>query len=214
MSTIVLVGKNGAGKGTRLARFLKGREDRYQVLAMSSLLEKVKDTDPELWKKIDAIMKAGDLVPDDIILDIITKELGETTKTVVFDGFPRTVAQAEAMIAKGVIPKAVVEVYVDDDVIIERAKQRIVCSKCKRPYTLNDFDPPKVEGICDECGAPLIRRADDDEPIVRKRLKQYKEQTQPIINILADVGVVNFKIVNEGDNDRIQALFDEVMSMF
>ena len=181
---------------------------------MSSLLEKVKETDPELWKKIDAIMKAGDLVPDDIILDIITKELGETTKTVVFDGFPRTVAQAEAMIAKGVIPKAVVEVYVDDDVIIERAKQRIVCSKCKRPYTLNDFDPPKVEGICDECGAPLIRRADDDEPIVRKRLNQYKEQTHPIIGILAEVGVVNFKIVNEGDSDRIQALFDEVMSMF
>ena len=87
MSKILLVGKNGAGKDTLLNKFIKGKEDQYRIVAMSSLLSKVKETNSELWNKIDLLMKAGDLVPDDIILDIIKKELKNETRSIIFNGF-------------------------------------------------------------------------------------------------------------------------------
>ncbi len=213
MSKIVIVGKNGAGKGTRVGKFMAGRENRFQVMAMSGLLGKVKDTDPELWAKIDAIMKAGELVPDNIILDIIGKELEATDKNIIFDGFPRTVNQAEAMVTAGLVPDAIVEIYVDDEVVVQRAKDRVVCSKCKKPYTLNDYDPPKQAGICDICGAPLVRRPDDEEELVRKRLKQYQEQTYPVIEILKEAGAVYYRVDN-GGNSAAQDEFNEILNMF
>lgn len=211
-NTIVLTGKNGAGKDTRLERFMKGREEKYQILAMSNLLRKVKETDPELWARIDAIMKAGDLVPDDIILSIVARELESATKTVICNGFPRTAAQAKAMVAMGYIPDAVVELHVDDEVVVQRAKDRIICSKCKKPYTLNDFNPPKVEGVCDDCGSPLVKRDDDEESIVRKRLAQYNEQTPPILETLIKAGAEFHKIDNgaPGADDS----FKKVMCMY
>ncbi|MBQ7410383.1 MAG: nucleoside monophosphate kinase [Clostridia bacterium] len=212
MSTIVLTGKNGAGKDTRLDKFMKGREDRFQVLAMSNLLRKVRETDPELWERIDAIMKAGDLVPDDIILSIVAKELESATKTVICNGFPRTAAQAAAMVAMGHVPDAVVELHVDDEVVVQRAKDRIICSKCKKPYTLNDFNPPKVEGVCDDCGAPLVKRDDDEESIVRKRLAQYNEQTPPILKTLIEAGAEFHKIDNNAHS--AEDSFKNVMCMY
>lgn len=211
-NTIVLTGKNGAGKDTRLEKFMKGREDQYQILAMSNLLRKVRETDPDLWARIDVIMKAGDLVPDDIILSIVARELESATKTVICNGFPRTAAQAEAMVAMGYIPDAVVELHVDDEVVVQRAKDRIICSKCKKPYTLNEFNPPKVEGVCDDCGSPLVKRDDDEESIVRKRLAQYNEQTPPILKALIDAGSEYHRI----DNNAPSAVnsFEKVMCMY
>lgn len=212
MSTIVLTGKNGAGKDTRLNKLMKGRDCEFQILAMSNLLRKVQATDPELWGQIDAIMKAGDLVPDDIILAIVAKELESATKTVICNGFPRTAAQAQAMVSLGYVPDAVVELHVDDEVVVQRAKDRVICSKCKKPYTLNDYNPPKVEGICDDCGAPLVKRDDDEESIVRKRLAQYNEQTPPILEILISAGAEYHKIDNNAPG--AEDSFNKVMCMY
>ena len=127
MSKILLVGKNGAGKGTLLDKFMEGKGEKYRIVAMSSLLTKVKETDPELWAKIDAIMKAGDLVPDSIILGIIEKELEGETRSIIFDGFPRTKAQAKAMIEYGLTPDAIIEIDLPDALVVKRASERRVC---------------------------------------------------------------------------------------
>lgn len=215
MSKIVVVGKNGAGKGTLLDKFMVGKEGDVRIIAMSSLLSNVKETDPEMWEKIDAIMKAGDLVPDDIILGIIEKELENETRSIIFDGFPRTKAQATAMIKFGLVPDAIIEIDLSDDLVVQRAGERRVCSKCRKSYTVaGGYNPPKQDGICDDCGAPLTKRADDDEPVVRKRLAQYREQTYPVIEILAGVGAVVYTVDNSEDNDDAQNKFDEIMNMF
>lgn len=215
MSKILLVGKNGAGKGTLLDKFMEGKEGKYRIVAMSSLLSKVKETDPELWAKIDAIMKAGDLVPDEIILDIIEKELENETRSIIFDGFPRTKAQAIAMIKYGLTPDAIIEIDLPDPLVVKRASERRVCSKCRKSYTVaGGFNPPKQDGICDDCGAELIKRPDDEESVVRKRLAQYQEQTYPVIEILSKAGATAYCIDNSKDDDQAQNRFNQIMKMY
>ena len=215
MSKILLVGKNGAGKGTLLDKFLEGKGDKYRIVAMSSLLTKVKETDPELWAKIDAIMKAGDLVPDEIILGIIEKELEGETRSIIFDGFPRTMAQAKAMIDYGLTPDAIIEVDLPDALVVKRASERRVCSKCRKSYTIaGGYNPPTQDGICDDCGAPLVKRPDDEEDVVKKRLVKYMEQTYPVIEILSGAGATAYCIDNSKDDDCAQKRFNEIMRMY
>ena len=215
MSKIVVVGKNGAGKGTLLDKFMAGKEGEVRIVAMSSLLSNVKETDPELWEKIDAIMKAGDLVPDEIIMGIIEKELEGETRNIIFDGFPRTKAQATAMINYGLVPDAIIEIDLPDELVVKRANERRVCSKCRKSYTVaGGYNPPKQDGICDDCSAPLTKRPDDEESVVRKRLAQYREQTYPVIEILAGAGAVCYTVDNSEDNDDAQISFNEIMNLF
>lgn len=215
MSKTLIVGKNGAGKGTLLDKFMEGKGDKYRIVAMSSLLTKVKETDPELWAKIDAIMKAGDLVPDSIILGIIEKELENETRSIVFDGFPRTAAQAKAMIEYGFTPDAIIEVDLPDHLVVKRASERRVCSKCRKSYTVaGGFNPPKQDGICDDCGAELVKRPDDEENVVKKRLAQYQEMTYPVIQILTAAGATAYCIDNSKDDDQAQVRFNDIMKMY
>ena len=215
MSKTLIVGKNGAGKGTLLDKFMEGKGDKYRIVAMSSLLTKVKETDPELWAKIDAIMKAGDLVPDSIILGIIEKELENETRSIVFDGFPRTAAQAKAMIEYGFTPDAIIEVDLPDHLEVKRASERRVCSKCRKSYTVaGGFNPPKQDGICDDCGAELVKRPDDEENVVKKRLAQYQEMTYPVIQILTAAGATAYCIDNSKDDDQAQVRFNDIMKMY
>lgn len=215
MSKILLVGKNGAGKGTLLDKFMEGKGDKYRIVAMSSLLTKVKETDAELWAKIDAIMKAGDLVPDDIILGIIKKELEGENRSIIFDGFPRTLAQAKAMIEYDLTPDAIIEVDLPDALVVKRASERRVCSKCRKSYTVaGGYNPPKQDGICDDCGAPLVKRPDDEENVVRKRLVQYMEQTYPVIDVLTRAGARAHCIDNSKDDDQAQIRFNQIMKMY
>ena len=215
MIKTLIVGKNGAGKGTLLDKFMEGKGDKYRIVAMSSLLTKVKETDPELWAKIDAIMKAGDLVPDSIILGIIEKELENETRSIVFDGFPRTAAQAKAMIEYGFTPDAIIEVDLPDHLVVKRASERRVCSKCRKSYTVaGGFNPPKQDGICDDCGAELVKRPDDEENVVKKRLAQYQEMTYPVIQILTAAGATAYCIDNSKDDDQAQVRFNDIMKMY
>lgn len=184
----IVFGKPGAGKGTRFGAFLEGREDNYEIFSVGNLLRKSVKEQSELGKKAEHYMNAGLLVPDEIINEIVIYEIRNSKKTVITDGYPRTIGQASAMLNAGIVPHRVIELYVDDDVVLERAKSRIVCSNCGEPYTTNDFKPPKTQGICDKCGFPLMRRKDDSEEVVKERLKVYEEQTYPVIDFFKYMG--------------------------
>lgn len=199
---IILFGKPGAGKGTRLGEFLEGKEDLFEVLSVGNLLRKALKEQTELGKKAESYMNSGALVPDEIINAIVIDGIRSAEKTVITDGYPRTVGQAAAMIEAGIFPYSVIELYVDDEVVLERAKARIVCSSCGEPYTTNDFKPPKTQGICDKCGSALIRRKDDEEEVVKQRLKVYQEQTYPVAEFLYNKGVEIYTVNNSSEDSR------------
>ena len=208
-NVIVLFGKPGAGKGTRLSEFLESRANQFEVFSVGNLLRKAIADGTELGKKAKTYMDAGQLVPDDIINAIAIQGLKNAKKPIFTDGFPRTVAQAEAMILAGISP-LVIEFYVDDEVVLERSRNRIVCKSCGEPYTLGDFKPPKKEGICDKCGSELVRRADDEETVVRKRLDVYQNETYPVLDFLSSLGIRSLSIDNN-DPENAKRMFAGVV---
>jgi len=197
---IVLFGKPGAGKGTRLSEFLDGREEQYEVLAVSALLKKARAEKTEIGKEVASYMDTGKLVPNEIINKMVVQAIKDAEKNIIIDGFPRTCVQAEAMLEAGISPNIVIEFYVEDEVVLERARDRIVCEKCGEPYTTNEFKRPKQEGICDKCLGKLIKRKDDEESVVRKRLEIYQEETYPVLKIFEENNVKISTIISNGGN--------------
>jgi adenylate kinase len=178
---VILLGGPGAGKGTQ-ANYIKEKYNIPQISTGDMLRAAVKAGTP-LGVEAKKVMDAGGLVSDDIILGLIDERLQENdcSNGYLFDGFPRTLAQADALQDKGVPIDAVVEIDVDDDEIIKRMGGRRVHLASGRTYHVV-FNPPKEEGKDDETGEPLIQRDDDQEETVRERLSVYHEQTEPLIN--------------------------------
>ena len=176
---IILLGGPGAGKGTQ-ANYIKERYNIPQISTGDMLRAAVKAGTP-LGVEAKKVMDAGGLVSDDIILGLIDERIQEDdcANGFLFDGFPRTLEQAEALKLK-VAVDAVVEIDVDDDEIIRRMSGRRVHLASGRTYHVV-FNPPKVEGKDDETGEDLIQREDDHEETVRKRLDVYHEQTEPLV---------------------------------
>ena len=210
-NVIVLFGKPGAGKGTRLSEFMKGAEGRYEVLSVGNLLRKARQDKTELGQKATYYMDNGLLVPDDIVNAIAIEGLKNAEKTIFTDGFPRTVAQAIALLDAGLSPAAVIEFYVDDEMVLERARNRIVCPSCGEPYTTTSFKPPKVEGICDKCGSSLVKRPDDREDVVLNRLDVYQRETYPLLEVMARSNVPIHTIDNS-DPEIARKQFAELMA--
>lgn len=208
-NVFVLFGKPGAGKGTRLYEFLEGRKEQFEVLSVGNLLRNARKDQTELGKKASYYMDAGLLVPDDIINAIAIEGIKSAQKPIFTDGFPRTVAQAEAMLNAGISP-VVIEFYVDDEVVVERSRNRIVCKSCGETYTRTGFKPSKVEGICDKCGSELVRRPDDEETVVRNRLEVYQNETYPALHFLESLGIQTFTIDN-CDAENASRLFAELV---
>ena len=192
----VLFGKPGAGKGTRLSEFLEGKEESYEKISVGDLLRKARKEQTELGKKAESYMNSGGLVPDEIVNQIVIDGIKSATKNVFLDGFPRTIGQAQAMIDAGIIPNKVVNFDVDDELVLFRARTRLVCESCGDTFTTHDFRPPKVEGICDTCGGNLGRRKDDEEEVVKNRLKVYNSETYPVLDFFKNHGVEIFAIDN------------------
>jgi len=178
---VILLGGPGAGKGTQ-ANFIKERYNIPQISTGDMLRAAVKAGTP-LGVEAKKVMDAGGLVSDDIILGLIDERLKEADckNGYLFDGFPRTLAQADALKDKGVPIDAVVEIDVDDNEIIKRMSGRRVHLASGRTYHVV-FNPPKAEGKDDETGEPLIQRDDDKEETVRERLNVYHKQTEPLID--------------------------------
>jgi adenylate kinase len=177
---LILLGGPGAGKGTQ-ANLVK---DRYQIPQISTgdMLRAAQKEGTELGLKAKEYMDAGKLVPDDVIIGLVKERIKEPDceRGFLFDGFPRTIPQADAMKEVGVPIEAVVDIDVPDGEIIKRMGGRRVHLASGRTYHIV-FNPPKEEGKDDETGEPLIQRDDDQEETVRARLGVYHDQTEPLI---------------------------------
>jgi len=177
---VILLGGPGAGKGTQ-ANYIKERYNIPQISTGDMLRAAVKAGTP-LGVEAKKVMDSGGLVSDDIILGLVDERIKDPdcANGYLFDGFPRTLAQADALKDKGVRIDAVVEIDVDDDEIIKRMSGRRVHLASGRTYHVV-FNPPKEEGKDDATGEPLIQRDDDQEETVRERLNVYHDQTEPLI---------------------------------
>ena len=182
---VILLGGPGAGKGTQAA-FIKEKYNIPQISTGDMLRAAVKAGTP-LGLEAKKVMDAGGLVSDDIILGLVKERIQEPdcANGFLFDGFPRTIPQADALKTQGVDIDAVVEIAVDDNEIIRRMSGRRVHLNSGRTYHVV-FNPPKVEGKDDETGEDLIQRDDDKEETVRKRLEVYHAQTAPLIQYYSE----------------------------
>ncbi|WP_243369565.1 adenylate kinase [Geotalea sp. SG265] len=181
---LILLGPPGAGKGTQAKLLIK----QYQIPQISTgdiLRGAVKEMTP-MGLKAKAYMDAGALVPDGVVIGIIQERLNQADcdKGFILDGFPRTVAQADAL-AKvladlGRSIDHVISIVVDKEELLERITGRRTCRNCGKGYHVT-FDPPKNAGVCDDCSAELYQRDDDREDTMRKRLEVYEQQTSPLI---------------------------------
>lgn len=191
---IILLGPPGAGKGTQATR-LQDERGMVQLSTGDMLRAAVKDGTP-IGLKAKAVMDAGELVSDDIVSGIIGEALDKLPETtgVIFDGYPRTAAQAIALDAilesRGRKLDHVIELAVDEDALVERITGRFTCAKCGAGYH-DHFKKPKSDGVCDSCGGTEFkRRPDDNEETVRTRMTEYRAKTAPILPIYEGRGVL------------------------
>ena len=181
---LILLGAPGVGKGTQAKKIVA--EFSIPQISTGDILRSAVQENSELGKKVKAILESGQLVPDKIILDIIRKRLSENDcKTgFILDGFPRTIPQAlglDKILDEMEISRIkVIEIYVAESEIISRLTSRRICSNCGRDYNLR-LTPPPADGKCLICAGQIIQRSDDEESTIRKRLKVYREQTEPLI---------------------------------
>ena len=176
---MILLGAPGAGKGTQ-AEAISEALNIPQISTGNMLREAVKNG-TEYGLKAKAVMEAGGLVSDDIVIGILKDRIAQddAKNGFILDGFPRTVPQAEALDKMGVRIDKVVEIFVPDETIKERVSGRRVCEGCGASYHIQ-YKPSKVEGVCDKCGAKTVIRKDDEPATVISRLETYHEQTEPI----------------------------------
>jgi len=193
---LVLLGPPGAGKGTQ-AKLL---EDSRSLVKLSTgdMLRAAVAAGTELGRKAGDIMERGQLVPDDLVIGLIAermdKDEGGSGEGYILDGFPRTIAQAEALDRllkeRGKKLDRVIVMEVDDDALVERIAGRFACAFCGEGYH-DIYKLPKVKGVCDRCGSSgLVRRRDDNEEVVRARLQAYHAQTEPLIDYYTRQGKV------------------------
>jgi adenylate kinase len=191
---ILLLGPPGAGKGTQAKRL----EERYGMVQLSTgdMLRAEREAGSALGKQVQAIMDAGKLVSDDIMIALIANRITQLgDKGFILDGFPRTVPQAEALDAmlrqRRLKLDHVIEMQVDEAALLERVTGRFTCSTCGASYH-DKFNRPRVEGVCDVCGGKTFtRRADDTAETIKARLSAYRAQTAPILPYYRSKGVLD-----------------------
>lgn len=204
---LILLGAPGAGKGTQ-AQYICEKYNIPQISTGDMLRAAVK-AETELGLQAKEIMDSGGLVSDEIIIGLVKDRIAEADCAAgfLFDGFPRTIPQAEAMVDAGVDLDHVVEIAVDDEEIISRLSGRRVHPASGRVYHLK-YNPPKVEGVDDETGEPLVQRDDDSEDTVRHRLDIYQSQTSPLIDFYqgmdGDKAPAYHRIVGVGGVEEIR----------
>ncbi len=181
MEIVILLGAPGSGKGTIASR-LAGEDPSVRHVSSGDLLRGAIAAGTPAGIEAKAYMDKGQLVPDALVVamigDVIAAE--KTAETMLLDGFPRNVAQAEALERSGAKVRSAVLVDVPDEIIADRIAGRRTCPKCKAGYHVKAL-PPKVEGICDKCGAALTVRKDDNPETVKDRLVVYHRETEPLV---------------------------------
>ena len=209
---IILLGPPGGGKGTQAKKIV----EKYGIphIATGDILREAVAKGTELGKKAKEYMEKGQLVPDEVVIGLIEERLKESDceKGFILDGFPRTVAQAEALekVLENMGRKIdhVIDIEVPEEELLKRLTGRRTCKKCGAMYHIV-FNPPKQEGICDKCGGELYQRADDNEETVKSRLEVYHNQTAPLIDFYSQKGLL--RQVN--GTGSIQDIFAEIVKI-
>ncbi len=213
---IILLGPPGAGKGTQASRL----EDEHGMVQLSTgdMLRAAVKAGTEVGLKAKALMDAGELVPDEVVSGIIGDKLDElgSEQGVIFDGYPRTAAQAESLdeilAERNRVLSYVIELVVDEDALVERITGRFTCAKCGEGYH-DIFKQPAVPGVCDVCGSTEFkRRPDDNEETVRTRMQEYRAKTAPILPIYEARGIVR-KVDGMGSMAEVNEAIEAVLSL-
>ena len=176
---IILLGAPGAGKGTQAEKISEALH--IPQISTGNIIREALKSGSEVGLKAKSFIESGKLVPDEVVIDIIKERIAkdDCKDGFILDGFPRTIAQAEALDSMGVQIDRVLDINVADEVIASRLSGRRVCEACGSSYHLVS-KKPAVEGVCDKCGGTLIQRKDDHPDTVADRLKVYHEQTEPL----------------------------------
>ena len=212
---IILLGPPGAGKGTQ-ANLLVEHHGMVQ-LSTGDMLRETRKADTELGRKVAAVMDAGELVSDEIVSAMIDAKLSDMGDEVgaIFDGYPRTAAQAEAL--DDILGKHdrkldhVIELAVDEDALVDRITGRFTCANCGEGYH-ERYKQPSQEGVCDKCGGTdFKRRADDNEETVRTRMGEYRAKTAPILPIYEERGIVH-RVDGMAAIDEVTTAIEKVLA--
>ena len=210
---IILLGAPGAGKGTQ-AQFISEKFAIPQISTGDMLRAAVK-AKSELGLQVEQVMASGGLVTDDIIIALVKERIQaqDCASGFLFDGFPRTIPQAQAMIDAGVEIDVILEIEVPDDVIVKRLSGRRVHLDSGRVYHV-EFNPPKLENLDDVTGEELIQRADDREETVRHRLTLYHEQTKPLVDFYTTIAESDnaVRVINVNGVASVDAIKEEIYS--
>jgi len=212
---LILLGPPGAGKGTQAAHI----KQKYQIAHLSTgdMLREAVAAGTELGKQAKAIMDAGKLVPDDLMIRLVAEriEQPDCANGFILDGYPRTRGQAEALdqllAERDAKLDAVIEIRVDDDALVERISGRFSCARCGAGYH-DKFKQPRQPGVCDECGSTeFTRRADDNAETVRARLEAYNAQTAPLLPYYREKGLLR-TVDGMVDIPHVTSQIDEVLA--
>ena len=211
---LVLLGPPGSGKGTQ-AKMVSEKMGIPQI-STGDILREAVARGTELGRKARSYMDAGQLVPDDVMLGLMEKRIGEAdcARGYILDGFPRTLAQAlgldEILSRRGEAIDLAILIEVGDDTVVKRLTRRRVCPACHALYNL-DTDPPKDDNRCDRCGVELVLRSDDEETTVRTRLNVYRNDTLPLADYYDSKGILR-KVNGEGTIDDVFSSIMEVLT--
>ena len=209
---IILLGAPGVGKGTQ-AKFICNRFAIPQISTGDMLRESIRDGS-SLGRKVKKVMDQGALVTDDIIIDLVKDRIkkNDCEKGYLFDGFPRTIPQAEALAQQNIQIDSVIEIKVEDDQIIARLAGRRVHQSSGRIYHITN-NPPKRKNLDDVTGEPLIQRDDDKEGTIKQRLEVYRNQTEPLVNFYQKMhkgGVISYRSID--GNKMYEKLSAEILN--
>jgi len=212
---LILLGPPGAGKGTQAKRLVESRG--LVQLSTGDMLRAAVEAQSPLGLKAKALMDAGQLVPDDVIVEMLHQRMAQQDchNGFILDGFPRTVAQAEALdrmlTAAGWELDVVIKMTVDEDVLVDRVSGRFTCARCGTGYH-DRTKPTRVPGVCDVCGSTeFTRRADDNAETLHKRLVAYKAQTKPIVPYYESKGILR-RVDGMADIDTVSREIEEILA--